>query len=110
MANPGTYDTRFQWLRRSTTKNAQNGQDEETFTGNGYLWGALEQTTGRTSSDYGAEQTGADVEIRVRNYPTLSPLDRLYSAEWDETYILDSIRRANNELVIEAHVYDDLQL
>jgi head-tail adaptor len=108
MRQAGKYDSRLTWKKRTATKNPQNGQDEETFNDNGFLWAGVEADTGRVLRDYGSEQTGADVTIRVRNYPALSALDRLYSSEWNETYIIESIGRGNNELICTAFLYDEL--
>jgi head-tail adaptor len=108
--NAGKYAERLTWKRRTTTKNTVNGQDVETFIDNGFLWANIEITSGRKQTDYGAEQHGADATIRVRNWPTLSALDRLYSAEWDELWIIANLRRGDNELVCECVKYDALDL
>jgi SPP1 family predicted phage head-tail adaptor len=105
----GEYQDRLKWLKRTTTKD-QYGQDVESFTNNGYLWAAIEVTTGRKSVDHGGEQTGAEATIRVRQYPTLSALDRLESEEWNELWIIDHMRRGDNELIVEAIRYDQLEL
>lgn len=108
MAGAGNYPDRLQRLVRSTTKDPTNGQEEETFTPGSFYWCRIEPTNGRKQRQYGAEQTGADVTIYVRNYPDLSALDRLYSTEWDETYILDNIRRGDNELIADGFIFDAL--
>jgi head-tail adaptor len=107
--NAGGYGDRMTWKKRTTVKNAL-GEDEEVFADNGFLWSAIDLGSGRNNTDYGAEQTGADAIIRVRNWPGLSALDRLYSAEWDELWIIDNIVRGDNELVCNCVKYDALQL
>ena len=106
----GKYADRLTWKRRTITKNTVNGQDEEAFVDNGFLWGNIDLTAGRKQTDYGSPQTGADATIRVRNYPALSALDRLYSAEWGELWIVANLRRAENELICECVKYDALDL
>jgi SPP1 family predicted phage head-tail adaptor len=110
MMAAGQYKDRLTWLKRTVTKNPNNGQDEETFTVNGSLWGSVEPTTGRKAIDYGAEQTGADATIRLRNYPTVSALDRLELPAEGELWVIDHVRRGDNELVCEVVKYDDLNL
>ena len=110
MADAGQYPDRLQWLKRTTTKDPDTGEDQETFPLNGYLWCSIEPNVGRRQQDYGAEQTGVDGQIRIRNMPAVSALDRLYSAEWDETWILEDIVRGANELIVRCHRFDDLVL
>ena len=110
MANPGFYSDHVQWLQHSLTKETSYGQEKETWTSIGWLWCKLEETSGRSSKDYGAEQSGAELEIRIRNYPAISTLDRFFSPKWNQTYIIDTIRRGDNELIVDAHVYDDLTI
>lgn len=108
--SPGDYTQKLQWQKRILTKNTTNGQDEETFFDNGKLWCSVEYITGLEQTAYGGEQTGAQVEIRVHNYPALHARDRLYSGQWGERYIIDSIRRGDNELIVDAHLWDNLEL
>jgi head-tail adaptor len=110
MMAAGQYKDRLTWLKRTVAKNPNNGQDEETFTENGFLWGSVELTTGRKSIDYGAEQTGADATIRLRNYPTVSALDRLELKAEGELWVIDHVRRGDNELICEVMKYDELNL
>ena len=110
MAGAGIYGDRLQRLVRTVTKNPQTGQDEETFTPAEWLWATVESLTGRRQRDYGADQTGADAVIRVRNWPTLSALDRLSRPVWGETYVIDTIAYGDNETVCTCIKYDDLTL
>jgi head-tail adaptor len=105
----GDYPDRLRWFVQSTTKDSV-GQDVETFTDNGLLWGSISPNSGRRQPDYGATQTGWDAELRVRNMPALKTEDRLYAIEWDETYIIDTIVRGNNELVLQCVKFDTLGL
>lgn len=104
----GNFTDRLQRLVRSTTKNTDNGQDEETFTPGDWYWCRIEVTGGRRQEDYGAMQTGADATIFIRNTPALTALDRMQ----DDTtvYVLDNIRQGDNELIVEARYYDELAL
>ena len=109
MTGAGNYADRLTWKKRSVTKD-NLGQDKETFADNGGLWGDIDLTNGRRQTDYGSSQTGADAVIRIRNWPTLSALDRLYSAEWNELWVIAHLRRGENELVCECVKYDALDL
>lgn len=108
MAGAGQYPDRLQRLVRSVTKDPNNGQEEETFTAGDYYWCRLEYPTGRRQRQYGAEQTGADVTIFVRNYPTLTALDRL--TDGTTTFILDNIRPGDNELIADGYLFDALEV
>lgn len=105
----GQYPDRLQLLQRSTSKDSSNGQDVETYTPSSYYWCRVEPTTGRNQRDYGAEQTGADVTIVVRNQPSISALDRM--SDGTSTYILDNKRKeGKTELVFDGFYFDDLNL
>lgn len=106
----GEYYDRATRMIRSVSKNAQNGQEEETFTEGATYWARIEYASGRKQKDLGAVQTGNEGTIYVRNYPTLSPLDRLYAPEYGETWVIETIRKGSNELICEAYLYDDLEL
>lgn len=106
----GEYADRLTWKKRSTTKNADNGQDEESFADNGFLWANIDMTAGRKETAFGSPQTGADAIVRIRNLPAVSALDRLYSAEWEELWIIDHVRRGDNELVCECYKFDALDV
>lgn len=102
----GEYRDRLRWFRRTTRKDSQTGQDIEVFTANGYLWASIESITGRRARDYGADQPGGLSEIRIRQYPAVSALDRLEAVEWREVWILEDIARGDNEIIATAHRYD----
>ncbi len=108
MQSAGDYSDHCQLLKRTLTKDPATGQDVEAFPANGYLWCAVEINSARRQESLGASQTGVAATIRIRNYVTVSALDRLYLAEWGETWILETIRRGDNELIAEAHRFDDL--
>lgn len=108
MAQAGQYPNRLQRLVRSTSKDATTGQDEETFTPGASYWCRLEIANGRRQRDYGANQTGADVTVYVRNYPTLTAQDRL--TDGTATLILESVRAGENEWICEANYFDDLSV
>jgi head-tail adaptor len=108
MAAAGNYPDRLRRLVRSVTKNTDNGQDEESFTPGDWYWCRVEVTNGRRQQDYGANQTGADVTITFRNYPTLSALDRM--TDGTTVYELDNIRQGDNELIADGYYYDDLDI
>lgn len=108
MRKAGDYCDRVQRLVRTVTKDASTGQDKEHFTASELLWSKIEVGSGRKQRAYGAEQTGADATISIRNYYPLTALDRLYSAQWGETWIVESIHRGDNEIVCSCYRYDAL--
>lgn len=108
MGRAGEYDTRLRWLQCVKTINTTNGDREGVFVPNGYLWCAVEETNSRRQSEYNATQTGADVEIRVRNYPDLEATDRLQDVESGYVYKLDGIRNGDDELIVDGYRLDVL--
>jgi head-tail adaptor len=105
----GVYNERLHWMKRSNTKD-NIGQDVASYTHDGYLWANVEPETGRRQDDYGADQAGQNGTIRIRNYPTVSALDRLYRPEWEQTWIIDSIVYGEDEIIVAAHVYESLDV
>lgn len=104
----GEYDTPLQRLAQSTAKNATNGQEEETFTPGSWYWCAVEVTNSRRTTDYGSQQTTQEATIRVRNYPTLTALDRLQDGS-GTTWVIDSMYTGDDELVCDCHAWDALE-
>jgi len=99
----GVYTSRLLWLKCTKTKNEDNGDLEDTWSANGYLWCAVEETNARQGqNEYDAPQTGVDVEIRVRNYPALATIDRLEDTYYGYMYQITGIRNGDDELIVDA--------
>ena len=105
----GDYPDRLRLLQRVLTRDNTTGEQVETFTLTAtYFWSRVEEDNGKSETTYGVEQSGAEATIYVRQYPTLSSLDRLVSTHGD-TWILDGRRRGDNEWVFDAYRYDELE-
>lgn len=106
----GDYNQPFTWLLRTTTKdstgNAPTGQDVETFTSNGLLWGQMFTDTAVEANAYGSLQTQSTATIRFRQWPTLSAMDRVVHEQFGETYMVTGIRRDGPDTICEAVLYD----
>lgn len=99
----GIYTSRLLWLKCTKTKNEDNGDLEDAWAANGYLWCSVEETNARRGqNEYDAAQSGVDVEIRVRNYPALSTTDRLEDSYYGYTYVLEGIRNGDDELIVDG--------
>jgi SPP1 family predicted phage head-tail adaptor len=107
MSDAGDYDTLFTWLKQSEDADIV-GQEIETFTPNGTLWGALKYGSGSKNKDFESDQTGVTATIRIHNYPDLSALDRF--SVGDETFLIETIVPGDDELVCECIRYDTLEL
>ena len=59
----GNYPDYLQRLIRTTQKNPNNGQHEESFEAGAWLWCRVEIVNGRRQSEYGGDQTGGDVTM-----------------------------------------------
>lgn len=108
MPAAGLYNTRLRWLVCTRTRDEDTGDLVGTHSPNGYLWCSVVETNGRRQTDAGATQTGADAEIRVRNYPTVSPLDLLEDEVLGYVWHLDSISNGDDELIVTAYRNDVL--
>lgn len=110
MTPASDYSRSFILQVRSVTKNTTTGQDVESFTAGGYLWGAIDTTADSESTAYGATQSQSRAVIRFRMYPTISALDRLVDVRYGDTYVIDGVRRGTLETICDATKFDDLDL
>lgn len=109
MGNPaGKYNQRLTWLRVIETKDNDNGDTVKTHEDNGELWGSVEITNGRKQEEYGADVTGGDGEIRLRNYPVVGVKDLLRDT-YDVTYHITDIIQGDNEIILTVYYHDTLQ-
>jgi head-tail adaptor len=104
----GLYSDRLQWLQCERSLDASTGQMVDRFRENGHLWCSVERDSGQRSRDYGADRPGVAATVRVRNWPSVRAVDRLRDDATGEVWILESLQFGDNELVAEAHAYDDL--
>lgn len=105
MADPGKYNRPFTWLRRSVSKDNNTGQDVELFTANGTLWGSIQELSASKRLAFGMQNSQADVEIHIRQFPTLDPKDRLTDKRFSKLLVIDGINHdfEKNEIVVYAH-------
>jgi head-tail adaptor len=102
----GDYPDRVRILRRNATVDEIGGV-HECFFYDGWLWARVEEENGRRENEYGGTQTGADGTIYIRNYPDISPLDRIednYGLVWR----IDSIHQGDDELLATVSRDDSL--
>lgn len=106
MANKaGIYTERLTRMVWTPDTDQENGQDVPNWVAGGTLWGSVEETNGRRDTAYSATQTGADAEIRLRNYPDIGAQDHLidtYSARW----VIDYVYEGDNEMILQVHRFD----
>lgn len=105
MNKTGSYNNRCTWLQRSTSTSSI-GQQEETFSSNGYLWCAIDNVSGRKQTDYGAQRTGNYSTIRIRNYPAITAVDRLQD-NLDNIWVIESITKGDNETICDCYKFDE---
>jgi head-tail adaptor len=103
MPAAGPYNIRLRWLTLNRTDDETgDGVDTHLPSTIGYLWAYVIETNGRRQEEGGAEQSGVDVEVHVRNYPQVSTDDLLQDEYNGYVYHLDSIRNGDDELIIDA--------
>lgn len=108
MASSGEYGSRLRWLVCVRETDPDTGSVEESFVPSGWLWCSVEETSGRRQSEYNAPETGANADIRVRNFPALSALDILEDEDAGYYWKVDSIHNGDNELVCDCYRRDEL--
>lgn len=108
MHNSGYYDQAFTWLIRIPTKNEDDGQIVEDFTENGTLWGHLELTNGTEQDEYGALMSVAQGQVILRQFPTITALDRIKHKHFDEMYVIQGVFKnlRTNETILDIKHYD----
>ncbi len=103
MTKAGDYDTLFRWIQLSKTKDSTFGEMLET-TGTGQpLWGYIEKLTGRRMQELGLTGNVVQTVIRIRNYPEVQFNDTLIDQRYNITYVVETVARGDDELVITAH-------
>ena len=101
--NPAaTYNRRFAWSVRSLGGPNTFGKKPDVYTPSGYLWGAFEDHTSGTRRFMETDQADPRATVRLRNYPTVRPLDRLTDEQFGDVWEVREVRRGDNELVLEV--------
>lgn len=99
----GKYGYRFQWLQCVRTTDTSTGDRPKTYAENGYLWGSIDVSSASEQDEFGAVRETVSGTVRLRQFPEVSALDRLYLSEWDETYLIDGVRWGDNEMICDVH-------
>ena len=107
MAYAGKYSDRLRVLQRTTTRDDLTGEIIESFEGENYLWCRVEINTSRRQNEIGSPRTAQEATIYVRNYPSITSLDRLKDESWNNIWVIDSIKRGDNELILDCYAFDD---
>lgn len=106
MMPAGEYDTRFKWERHSYPAGNTFGDRRKRTAGHyaeqGYVWGALDEPSGGTTTQLESTQQDTRAVIRLRNLPAVGPLDRLTDLGHAEVWEVESTKRGANELVCQA--------
>jgi head-tail adaptor len=103
--NAGDYPYRLQWLQCVRTTDNTTGDAPKTYTSNGYLWGSVDLQSSNSQTDYGAVRNQASGTIKLRNFPNIVGSDRLFSSLYNQTFVIDGVRKdfENNQMVLEVH-------
>lgn len=105
----GTYNYKLQRLTYTPATNGSTNQDVPGWTASGvWYWCSVDELSGRRGTNYGATLTGADVDIRVRNWPDLAAQDIL--SDGTLYYQIDSLVYGDDEWVCDAHRFDAAEL
>ena len=106
--NSGLYSYRWIWGQCQRTTDNVTGDRPKLYVNNGYLFGTYELDSSIEQDEYGATRSTASGTIRIRQFPPISPLDRLYCVAFNETYVVDGVRRdqPNNQMIVDIHRLD----
>lgn len=104
--NAGKYSTSFTFKKASLNKDNTTGQDKYSYADNGTVWGSLDYTNANVEEDYGAKRGKTRATIRLRQYVPITTLDRLFSKQFEETWMIEGIRFGNNETILDVYEYE----
>ena len=101
---PTIYPDLFQWGGYSRTPDAfGDTKPNEVWADGGRLRGRIDGTVANAETRFEATRATQTTTISVRQYVLgIKPLDRLTDVEWDEVWTVVSVRRGDNEMVIDA--------
>lgn len=102
----GIYNMRLLWRSYTETLDDNSGELVITHTDNGYLWCSVVENNGRELTEAGAKITGADCEIRCRNYPPIDVKDLLVDEYYEQTYRINSIYQGDNEMILDCYYHN----
>ena len=106
--NTGDYYRAITWLKRTVTKDATNGQDKETFTDNGTVWGSVQELSASRQLAFGMLNSQAQMIIKVRQYPAIVSTDRLREKRFNKLIVIDGLMHGDNEMIIYCHQINEV--
>lgn len=106
--NPaGFYTIPLQHLVRTTSKDTSGGTEYTFSTDGAVYFGNVVQTVSQEFDNLGRIQTVTHAVITLKGwYVEITPLDRLLDLLWNETWVIDSVARGQDEYIIEAHNWE----
>ena len=98
------YPRELTWLRRTIVKSVTTGQDVETFTANGTLWGSLKELSASKRLAYGVTNSAVDTEVHLRQFPSVDAKDRLQDTRFGYLLVIDGVTHdfERNETIVYA--------
>lgn len=102
----GLYNRPMTHLTRTTAKDAYGGTSYTFATDGNTYFGSVEQTESQEVDELGRVVTITRAKIRLRGwFISITPLDRLTDLQFNETYIVDSVARGDDEWCLTAHKF-----
>lgn len=106
----GDFSQPYTWDRYSTTLDAATGQLVPHYTSNGTLWGSLQTIVGMTGTEYASTQSQSEAIITLRQWPTVSALDRLTSLQFGDLYTITGTRKDGPNTVVNVTAFQGTDL
>jgi hypothetical protein len=107
MQRAADYTTKLVWYKITRVVNPDDGQPVNTYANVGTLRCSVDETSGRHQQEDGSPQTGAQADIRIRQYPDFGALDLLYDPAFAYVWRTDSVRVGDNELILDSFRLDN---
>lgn len=107
MPAAGRYHSRVRLLVWTVTGVDDIGADVGSHVPGRYLWARVEEDSSRRATEYGGMQTGIQGTISLRNYITLSTLDKIQD-EFGRIWNIEGKVWGDNETILDVYNDDEL--
>lgn len=105
LTNAGDYNRQVDWLQRSEATDTSSGQRVITYSSAGTFWAKIEESNRGFVNEWGAFRSTTTAKITLRQFPSISALDRFQDGLRSHTYLIDSIaiNVETNETICMTH-------
>lgn len=103
MSAAGDYSTRLEWYKKRSADVDEFGERQENYwPSQGCLWGAVGDLVAGRTIELDSERQETRAVIRLRNYPAVSPGDRLRELGSGVEWTVETVLDGDNEVICEV--------